>query len=188
MTSTETLTTGNPLALNSPSMQVKYEPLVELAEEQAPVPVRPMSSRPARSSRRASFAEDQQSQPLSQSTKSRPKTSHVSGGGRRRWGGSPPPHPKVEESQEEDLQSHNRAPDSPTLRPMTNIYRYHIKSNFACIKYSWHEKKIREIEKNIYNYFSWYLIFYKYLPAALSKRVSKKCEIFDHRKVTKRNF
>ena len=147
MTSTETLTTGNHLALNSPSMQVKYEPLVELAEEQAPVPVRPMSSRPARSSRRASFAEDQQSQPLSQSTKSRPKTSHVSGGGRRRWGGSPPPHPKVEESQEEDLQSHNRAPDSPTLRPMTNIYRYHIKSNFACIKYSWHEKKIREIEK-----------------------------------------
>ena len=123
MTSTETLTTSNHLALNSPSMQVKYEPLVDLAEE-PPLPVRPMSSRPARSSRRASFAEDQP-QPLSQSTKSRPKTSHVSGGGRRRWGGSPPPHPKVEESQEEDLLSNdNRGPDSPTLRPMTNIYRY----------------------------------------------------------------
>ena len=118
-------------------MQVKYEPLVELAEEQAPVPVRPMSSRPARSSRRASFAEDQQSQPLSQSTKSRPKTSHVSGGGRRRWGGSPPPHPKVEESQEEDLQSHNRAPDSPTLRPMTNIYRYGDNPHFLQVHISY---------------------------------------------------
>ena len=66
------------------------------------MPVRPMSSRPARSSRRASFAEDQH--PVSP-IKSRPKTSHVSGGGRRRWGGSPPPQPKVEESPEEELLS-----------------------------------------------------------------------------------
>ena len=84
------------------------------------MPVRPMSSRPARSSRRASFAEDQH--PVSP-IKSRPKTSHVSGGGRRRWGGSPPPQPKVEESPEEELLSNRGGPDSPTLRPMTNIYR-----------------------------------------------------------------
>ena len=104
MTTTETLT--NMKLASSP---VKYE------VEPEPMPVRPVSSRPARTPSRASFAEEQAVSPV----KGRPKTSHVSG--RRRWGGSPPPHPKVEESPEEDLP---HAPDSPTLRPMTNIYRF----------------------------------------------------------------
>ena len=102
MTTTETLS-----HMKLAASPVKYE------AEPEPLPVRPVSSRPARTPSRTSFVDE----PVSP-VKSRPKTSHVSG--RRRWGDFEAVQPKVEESPEEDLP---HAPDSPTLQPMTNIYR-----------------------------------------------------------------
>ena len=112
-TTTETLTNNfaDQLSLDSPVKQ--RAAAVHDFTTASPAASRPTSSHPRRMRPSAFNDEDDVVGDHFQSNSSRPKTSHVSG--RRRW--LPDDEPSRMEKKEDFV------PQSPSLRPMTSIYR-----------------------------------------------------------------
>ena len=125
-TTTETLTSNFSDQLSLDSSIKSRSPYIN--QFNSPAPSRPTSSHPRRSRPIYDEEEDHHSHPQdhyngnqdlpSSPDKARPKTSHVSG--RRRW----IPETHDEEDSKQKYQDQDFVPDSPSLRPMTSIYRF----------------------------------------------------------------
>ena len=121
-TTTETLTSNFSDQLSLDSSIKSRSPYIN--QFNSPAPSRPTSSHPRRS-RPIYDEEDDHHQDHyigndqdlpSSPNKARPKTSHVSG--RRRW------IPETHDEEDSKQNYQDFVPESPSLRPMTSIYRF----------------------------------------------------------------
>ena len=131
-TTTETLTSNFSDQLSLDSSIKSRSPYIN--QFNSPAPSRPTSSHPRRSrpiyhdqeedhhqeQHYIGSSNNDQDHLPSSPNKARPKTSHVSG--RRRW--IPETHDEEESNSKQKYQDQDFVPDSPSLRPMTSIYRY----------------------------------------------------------------